>query len=201
MVFKFRGIQMSKTSKLLTQVGSVAALCFMFVAFQNCGKTMQFSGGSLEKASVIEIPLDDDKSGDDITPPGDIVEDPVVEIPGESNGNGGTNGDGGSNGDDGSNDDDDDNNVVEDSGPTEFICIVAGQGDSHKLALVDDIVIAETSAARTICVTENGCLNIASQKFEVKEAKKVGYCKDKHDNEHHVHLSDNQLQSVIDNGN
>jgi hypothetical protein len=198
---------MSKSSKLLTQVGSVAALCFIFIGFQNCGKKMNFSSSAFEQglkdSTIVQVPDDtsddnpgdvvddptDDNPGDIVddpvdTPPGDIVDDPVDH--GNANGNSGNNDNSGEPSDD------------VDSGPQHFICIVDGPGKSQKLALVNNALTTQTSAVKTVCTTEKACLEIASQKFSVKSAEFRGFCKQDHDC-HSVHLSESQLQDVINN--
>ena len=217
---------MSNRNKILTQVGSVAALCFMFIAFQNCGKRMEFSSDSLGKAALVEVPLDDgvndnDNSADDsVDSSGDVADDSTDssddssgdvaddssdssddssddvadDSPGNSNNSNSSNdNNSGGNTEIGEPDDDDDEN----SGPRHFICILEGSGKSQKLALVEDALLAQTSAVHTVCTTERGCLDIASQKFEVKSAEFRGYCKN--GGADSVSLSEDQLQSVIDN--
>jgi hypothetical protein len=199
---------MSKRSKLLTQVGSVAALCFMFIGFQNCGKQMQFSASGLENSlkdstlvkvpvdegtdDVVDNPVDDSGNVDEgnpaDNPPGDVVDDPVdqqPELPPPSVIT------------------DDNSGEVDgepDSGPQNFICIIAGHGKSQKLALVDNNLVSQTSACKTVCTTQKGCLDIASQKFDVVSAEFRGFCKQESDH-HSVHLSAEQLQEVINNSN
>ena len=215
---------MSKSSKLLTQVGSVAALCFIFIGFQNCGKKMNFSSSAFEQglkdSTVIEVPNDDtddvvdnndnpviDNPSDDPSDdnPGDIVDDPVDNPPvdivdddpvdhGNANGNSGSNDNGGINDNGGEPSDDGD------SGPQHYICIVDGPGKSQKLALVNNALVSQTSAVKTVCTTQKGCLEIASQKFNIKSAEFRGFCKQDND-DHSVHLSESQLQSVINNSN
>lgn len=223
-MFKFRGNQMSKTKRLLTQAGSVVALCFMFVAFQNCGKQMEFSSSSLEKATLVEVPLDDNDNDvpelpdepetdvPEVVPPV-IVDNPEDDVPEDdtpgssgssgTNGSSGSNGSSGANGDSGSNGDvvdtpEEDGEPEENSGPKHFICILEGSGKSQKLALVDDALVSQTSACKTVCTTERACLDVVSQAFNVKSAEKRGFCK-KESDEHSIHLSESQLQSIIDN--
>jgi hypothetical protein len=204
MIFKFRGKPMSKSNKLLTQVGSVAALCFMFIAFQNCGKQMHFSStdveSSLKDSNVVTIPTNENEDGDvdidnndgdtNVQPPTDVDETPVVH----------GNSDGDKNVEHGHEtvdvpttpviEETDDSTGAE---KIDSICILVRHGGSGKLNLA--LENGNTRAVESICMTENACNNIVSQKFSVVGPAFRGYCVN--GGASSVSLTDAQVQEAI----
>lgn len=89
--------------------------------------------------------------------------------------------------------------VVDTSGDTgEYVCILNGPGKSIKLGLTAGGAPAGQHKIKAVlCMTENACLNIASQAFEVQGAYFRGYCKLPHGNPHVIHITEGQLQEKV----
>lgn len=81
-------------------------------------------------------------------------------------------------------------------GPHLYICILEGPGKSIRLAYAANGLYGKVGTPQVVCMSENACLNIASQHFDVKLAAKRGFCPNK--NPHVVEFSDAQMQSKID---
>lgn len=75
-------------------------------------------------------------------------------------------------------------------------CILNGPGKSLKLGLVASSLKGVHPVSSSVCITENACLQIVSQKFSVKGSYARGYCKG---NPHVVRLTDAEVQSLINN--
>jgi hypothetical protein len=161
-------------SKLLIYL----TLGLVLISYQNCSKAVNFSKSASGNAYL--APIDngdniadggiDQNGGDDIEQPGDTEDNNDVIT-----------------------DDNDDSNDV--SSATEFICILAGSGQSQKLGLVDGDLVSKNATPSTVCTTEEACFTIASQKFEVISAKRTGYCKN--GKAHSIALSAEELLDLV----
>ena len=85
--------------------------------------------------------------------------------------------------------------VTENSGQN-YVCVVAGPGKSHKIALVEEVLGAKVGTPQDVCMSAAACTDIISQVFEVKGPYKRGFCPNK--NPHVVSLTDAQIQALID---
>jgi hypothetical protein len=96
-----------------------------------------------------------------------------------------------------------DNSSLDQQDPTpasdasgEYICILAGPGNSAKLGLTQEQMAAQHRTPDLICMTQDACLNIVSAAFDVKGPKHAGFCK-VHGNPHVKHLTDADLQQKV----
>lgn len=157
----------------------VAVTLMIFLGFQNCAKV------TFKTAAGMNGKLDDgvdntvDDIGDDVTDDGGVptptptaTATPIVD-------------DGGDN--------DDDSGDQE--GAALYICVLKGSGDSHVLQYSDKLY-DDTSKNKTVCTTERGCLEIASQLFEVDHVKQEGQrCAHAHSV---IQIDEASLQGLVD---
>ena len=192
---------MSKFSALVSGLGGFVLL----LAFQNCSEAkfeasnselvpvaMQNTEASGDGTGVIVIGEPADET-DEETPtaspspsPEDPVDDGTIEHPGK-------------NPEKGPKDQPKENQgkrpVTDDSGQN-YICVVAGPGKSHKIALVEEVLGAKVGTPQDVCMSAAACTDIISQVFEVKGPYKRGFCPNK--NPHVVSLTDAQIQALVD---
>lgn len=79
----------------------------------------------------------------------------------------------------------------------EYICILQGPGDSTKLGLAQEAMQSQHRTPDLICMTQTACSDIVSKAFDVKGAKRAGFCK-AHGNPHVIHLTEKEIQSKVD---
>lgn len=57
-----------------------------------------------------------------------------------------------------------------------YRCVVVGNGKSQHIGLLDGKAAIDINTPKTLCMSENACLNIMADVFPVLEAKFTGYC-------------------------
>jgi ferredoxin len=77
-----------------------------------------------------------------------------------------------------------------------FACVLGGPGKSLRVAYdVNAGLHGKNGTPDDVCMSENACMKIVSEVFEVKEAVKRGYCQ----HNPHIHrFSDEQIQKLVD---
>lgn len=183
----------------------VIGAALVVLAFQNCQKAALTTSGDPEgKLMAVTANDPEDASGAVVQPAGDDSlqtpgtgaqqppddgkgpEVPPVDggNPGSGNPGNGHPGNGNANG--------------KDKGGN-YVCILEGPGKSVKLGLgQDDKAGGQNKIPRVLCMSQNACLNIASQVFGVKGPEKRGYCKLPQGNPHVFHITDAQMQVKVD---
>lgn len=168
----------------------VAAMAVVLAAFQNCQQmntgagdadaSSKVSGGQLTE--VVQNDPEDNATGN-INQPSE--EESEAPRPGNAGGTPGNSG----------------NNNGKNAGGL-FVCILDGPGKSVKLGQVIGAAPAgQNPVPAVLCMSENACLNIASQVFTVKGPEFRGYCKLKNGQPHNPHvnaITDAALQKLID---
>lgn len=157
-----------------------AMLSVLVMFFQNCQKATY--SGTPEYASklvVLEQTDTEDNDPDDL-PVTDNPEDTTDDTPEV--------------------DDPVDEQAEEDPGATgNLVCILDMPGKSFKLGITSENELQGQRPIRgVLCMSENACLNIASKKFAVKGAYFRGYCKASHGNKHTRHITDGELDTLIE---
>jgi len=120
-----------------------------FAGFQNCSKVNFSRNGSMLTKAGLDggQEISDGDGGTVITDNGGETP-PVTTV------------------DDGSGDE------TQSSGDMIYICVLKGSGNSHVLQYsAVDHLYNDTSKSHTVCTTERGCLEIASQIFDVDHVK------------------------------
>lgn len=148
---------------------------FVLIGYQNCDKGMRFSTNN-DKVS--------DGNFDEINGNSDYYDGGLVETPVDD-----------SDGVDSPEDVDDPSHEQSQSAKLGYVCILEGAGKSQKLAYVDEGLISKNATPKTVCTTERGCLEIASQKFNVIGVEYRGYCKNS--KAHTLPLSEEELFGLI----
>jgi hypothetical protein len=165
---------------------------FTLISFQNCsGVKFSPADGNLQAKS------DPQDTGDQVTDPLPPVTDPIMQppavdptptpAPGDDGKKHCDHGKGGQ----GMGDDQDGN-----AQGANYICILEGPGESVRLGVLSDVLQDNGHTPDTVCMTKEACLNIVSQKFQVKDAVVRGFCPGK--NPHVVPLTDAQIKEKID---
>lgn len=184
-------------------------LLFVALSFQNCAE-VKFSDG----AELVPKPIDDDiRDGLDIDP--DDPDTPPAPGPGDKDKDSDKDHDR-----DRDHDADDDGDVRRPPGQNRppvgvrppvmprpghgsgdgqnFVCILEGPGKSMKLGLIDNELRAKRATPSSVCMTKHACLNLVSQRFGVKSAKKVGFCKGNGaPKAHTIRLSDDEILELL----
>lgn len=93
-------------------------------------------------------------------------------------------------------DDDTGKPSCKDKSDRKYICILDGAGKSVRLGSSDELLMENGRTVATVCMSKKACLDIVSQKFEVKSAEIRGFCPDRNPNV--LSLSDEQVQAGID---
>ena len=159
-----------------------ALLVFLFFlstlmfGFQNCGEVSFVSDRGTENQKGL---------GDDITPIDDEDDDGIPD--GE---------DDGEDDDDDDDGDDGDDTADDDEGEHKYICILDGPGKSVRLGFLNDQLSPNGRTPQTICMSKSACEDLVSEKFDVKEAARRGFCPDK--NPHVIPMSDAELEERLD---
>lgn len=90
--------------------------------------------------------------------------------------------------------------TTEDS-PHNYICILEGPGFSVKIGYIDGQLLEKNATPKSVCMSQEACTEIISQKFAVTRPAKRGYCHTQGSlpaNPHVVEMSDAQLQALVD---
>lgn len=80
-------------------------------------------------------------------------------------------------------------------GSGKYICILEGSGKSIRLGYSGGGLVEIGQTPKVVCMSQNACLNIVSQKFSVKGPEERGFCPNK--NPHVIHLTDSQLSDLL----
>jgi tartrate dehydratase beta subunit/fumarate hydratase class I family protein len=97
--------------------------------------------------------------------------------------------------DDNSEDDCVDHNGHED-GNREYICGVAGPGNSTRLEITNNELQAKQEGVKMLCMTKHACEVIAAQAFPGAHAEARGYCR-VDSNKNVKHISDEHLIPLV----
>ncbi|MCB0392282.1 MAG: hypothetical protein KDD58_13400 [Bdellovibrionales bacterium] len=84
-----------------------------------------------------------------------------------------------------------------DKSKASYICILEGPGKSIRIGLINSTLAENGQTPETICMSKTACEEIIDQKFVVKSAETRGFCKGK--NPHVHHLTDEEIQTLVDN--
>ena len=77
-----------------------------------------------------------------------------------------------------------------------FVCFLDGHGGSAKIGFSQNILVDGGKKVQDVCMSENACLNIASQVFAVKGAEMRGFCQSSDGKA--IILTDEQVQGYVD---
>ncbi len=150
--------------------------------FQNCGKVdFENSTGSLTKVTTDPdnnaegMPIVTDEDGEDTGE----EDSPVAQCEGKKC----------------KCPDKDEDDTDDDVDNANYICILEGPGKSVRLGYSGGGLVEVGSTPSVVCMTKSACLNIVSQKFEVKGPEKRGFCPNK--NPHVISMSDAELSDAL----
>lgn len=159
----------------------IVGMGLMIVSFQNCSKT-SFSSqdGALAKASdEVLVPVDTDPDSVEADEDEDAPAPPKRGHSQCQNRHPSS----------------EDPNEEQAEASSEFVaCILDGPGKSIKLGIMSNKLNGVNSVAKSVCVTENACLNLVPTAFKVKGVEDRGYCKN---NPNVVRLSDAEIKGLL----
>lgn len=91
---------------------------------------------------------------------------------------------------------DSDNDSADDTSHSDYLCVLEGPGRSVKLNYVSGQgAYSDQSPVDAACMSQNACLNVASQAFPVKAAEKRGFCGSSKSGR--VRLSDREVEEAV----
>lgn len=167
----------------MKNMGYCVLLGFLALVVQGCESgTTQFSSVAATDSVGVLAAVESNDSGisdDDLTSPPPLPGDDSVPPEGEAPG-------------------EDDAGSEPGNSTGNFVCILAGPGKSLKLGILSGAPKGQHKVPSVLCMSETACLEIASQAFEVKGPEQRGYCKSPQGNPHVHHVTDAQLQALVD---
>ncbi|MGE0764212.1 MAG: hypothetical protein AB7N80_13100 [Bdellovibrionales bacterium] len=161
---------------------AIILMSFVFLGFQNCSE-VQFTPA--QSAALVEKRTTD-STGEDLVS-GEVAQGDDL-VSGDEGGEGEDDVGEGDEGEDGG-----EGEAEEVRG--QYICILAGPGQSVRLGIIDGALLQNGRTPNTVCMSKSACEQIVSQKFSVKAAKRSGVCRN---NPHVQHLNNAQLQTLVD---